>query len=72
MPTNEEIIFAVEAWQADPRVRPLMCGADSGHGPLEPVVEERRVILKCPDCSFRQTDIPDPVLRAHPFDDPRR
>jgi len=42
------------------------------HRPLEGVVTDKGVELRCLDCEYRQTKIPDAVLRAHPIDDPRR
>ena len=48
------------------------CGDNPTHRPLEGVVTDKGVELRCLDCEYRQTKIPDAVLRAHPIDDPRR
>jgi hypothetical protein len=70
--TDAEILFAINSWQTDPRVHPLTCGFNPRHQPLEGVVTDTGVELRCPECEYRQTNIPDAVLRAHPIDDPRR
>ena len=63
---QDAIISAVLAWQANDTVHPLTCGKDSSHRPLEPVKEGRRVILKCPDCDYIQTVIPQVVIEMGP------
>jgi hypothetical protein len=70
--TNTEILTAIATWQADPKLYPLTCGTDSRHRPLVAVEAGATVYLKCVDCNYRQTYIPDVVIRAYPVDDPRR
>jgi hypothetical protein len=60
----ESVIAAVREWQRDPRVRPLLCGANEKHRPLEPAEIDGRVILRCPDCAYRQDYIPSSVMHA--------
>ena len=62
--TNEEIIAAVNRWQADPRLRPMTCGnSREGHLPLKPIERAGRVILVCSNCEYSQVFIPDVVLQ---------
>jgi hypothetical protein len=55
-------IARIRRWQANGRVHPLTCGNDSSHAKLEPIAEDGRVILVCPDCDYRQDVIPSIVL----------
>jgi hypothetical protein len=62
-PDNAGIIAAVQRWQTHPFFHPLTCGVDSGHRCLEPVEVDGQVILVCSDCDYRQTQIPDVVVK---------
>jgi len=48
----------LEKWQAAGWVHPLTCGNDSNHGHLLPIIEDDKIILVCPDCDYRQVNIP--------------
>jgi len=61
----DEQITAIRRWQANPRVHPLTCGNDSSHGRLRASVEsEGQMVLLCPDCDYRQVEIPTIVFRS--------
>jgi len=60
---NPDIMAAVKRWQANPAQR-LNCRRIVSHRALEPVVEEGRVVLRCPDCDYRQDWIPQAVLQT--------
>jgi hypothetical protein len=60
----EMLVAAVRERQGQPLVRPLRCGNDATHRPLEPLVTNGRVILQCPDCPYCQDYIPSSVLHA--------
>ena len=60
--SNAEIIAAVNRWQTVGYLQPLTCEQDSTHRPLVPLEHDGQVQLLCPDCSYRQTSIPDVVL----------
>ena len=60
--TNPETIAAIQAWQADGRVQPLICRNESHHRKLEPFNDGGIVVLRCRDCGYRQTSLPDMVL----------
>jgi hypothetical protein len=62
--TSDEILNAVWAWQTAGWVNPLTCETDHCHGPLEPVDEGDRVVLRCRDCEYQQEQIPEIVLVA--------
>jgi len=51
-------------WQVNDSVHPLTCGNDSNHRNLIPAVENVQVILKCLDCEYTQTFIPDIVMEG--------
>lgn len=51
-------IDRIIAHQNDSSLHPLTCGNDSTHTPLVPVLEGHKVVLICPDCDYRQTNIP--------------
>ena len=57
-------IVAVQEWQRDGRVHPLLCRVNASHRPLEPVSHDGTVILRCPDCDYRQQEIPASVMHA--------
>jgi len=63
--TNEDILKAVCTWQTCGFVHPLTCGNDSNHQVLYPVIRNNKVILKCADCTYTQSWIPDPVLKIY-------
>ena len=63
--TAPEIVARVTAWQAAGFVPVLTCGTARSHRPLVPEIEDRAVILRCPDCDYRQTRIPETVLTAN-------
>lgn len=56
-------ILKIEAWQNNDMVHPLTCGHDSNHRKLVPKEIDGRVILKCEDCNYFQTYIPECVLK---------
>ena len=59
-------IAAIRRWQTDPAAHHLTCGNDSGHSLLRPSLEsEGQLVLLCPDCDYRQVDIPAIVLRTN-------
>lgn len=54
--SNERLIAAVRAWQADKHIHPLTCGNKSSHALLEPKVgADEAVYLSCPDCDYSQS-----------------
>ena len=55
--TNAEKIAAIQAWQADGRVQPLICRNESRHRKLEPCNDGGIVILRCRGLRL-PTDIP--------------
>ena len=63
--TAEEIIDAVNRWQRDASVPPLICGNDRTHRPLIALCVGGVAQLCCLDCDYSQSQIPDPVLRMH-------
>jgi hypothetical protein len=63
MTTNDKIVAAVRRWQSSPTER-LTCRRVSSHQALEPVIEDDQVVLRCLDCSYRQTFIPQIVIWA--------
>jgi hypothetical protein len=62
--TARKIVARIAAWQAAQFVPALTCNVERSHRPLVPQIEEREVILHCPDCGYRQTTIPETVLTA--------
>lgn len=61
------ILEAVKRWQSSDHVHPLTCGIESTHRPLVAIeAEEHQVVLRCLDCDYRQTHIPDIVLKGVP------
>ncbi len=51
--------------EANLRVHPLTCGNDSSHALLRASIEsESQVVLLCPDCEYRQVEIPAIVFRG--------
>jgi hypothetical protein len=56
---NEDIVKQIIAWQSNPLLHPLTCGNDSNHEVLVPVIEKKKVILRCLDCEYIQRWIPD-------------
>ncbi len=50
---------AITRHQLNPLVHPLTCGHDSKHAPLFPIVEDGAVVLRCTDCGYGQTHIPE-------------
>jgi hypothetical protein len=61
--TPDTLVAAVRLWQQTPAFHPLTCGHNSDHRILEPVRDGDRVVLACPDCDYRQTAIPEIVIR---------
>lgn len=61
--TNQEIIDAINRYQKAVNIHPLTCGNDSKHTNLTPSEEGGKVFLKCPDCDYTQTFIPEYVLK---------
>lgn len=62
----ENQIKAVQAWQNNLLVHPITCGNNSSHRILfAEKSPDGPVVLKCPDCSYAQYNIPDPVLLAY-------
>ena len=55
---NAKIVWKIMQHQANGMAHPLTCENDSNHFNLIPVVEDDRVILKCPDCDYKQ-NVPD-------------
>jgi len=61
------ILEAVKRWQSSDHVHPLTCGIESNHRPLVAIeAEEHQVVLRCLDCDYRQSNIPDIVLKGVP------
>jgi len=61
----DEQVAAIRRWQANPGVHPLTCGNDSSHGFLRASIEsEGQMVLLCPDCEYRQVEIPAIVFRS--------
>lgn len=58
-----EKIHIVNSYQSNPYVHPLTCRYNSSHRNLIPIEDHYEgVLLKCPDCYYRQT-ITDEFLR---------
>lgn len=63
---SEDKIKAIQAWQNNVLIHPFTCANNSNHRPLIAEKDaEEKVILKCPDCSYRQAHIPEVVLTAY-------
>lgn len=65
----EKMIEAIKKHQANPYVHPLTCGNDNRHQNLEPHLDDTApdgVVLLCPDCDYRQTNIPFFALHTPP------
>lgn len=60
--TNQDKIAAINRYQNTLNAHPLTCGNDSTHANLKPVEVAGKVILKCSDCDYTQTFIPEYVL----------
>ena len=61
--TNPEIIAAVERWQTDPRLYPMICRTSAMiHAPLQPIERAGQIQLVCPDCGHCENQIPNVVL----------
>ena len=60
--SNAEMIAAVNRWQSEPLVHPLICRAGDCRGKLIPVERLKTVMLLCPECGLRQSFIPEVVL----------
>ena len=60
--TAADILARVQQWQTAGFVPPLACRTDPSHRPLIPHLDGDTVVLHCPDCDYRQTQIPDTVL----------
>lgn len=60
--TNQLIINAVQVWQMTDCFHPLTCGKDSSHQNLIAIEINNKVVLKCPDCDYIQTNIPPSLL----------
>lgn len=63
--TNDEIIKRVNAWQNAGFVHPLTC-YNTKHPNMIPVLDGKKVILKCPKCKYIQRNIPPSVLSIDP------
>ena len=62
---NKRIIKKIKEWQESDYVHQLTCGSGScNHVILDPIEENDIVILKCPECDYIQTFIPECVLKA--------
>lgn len=62
---THENFQAIIKWQEAGCVHPLTCGNDSGHANLLPsVAANGDLVLRCTDCDYVQTYIPEMVL--HP------
>ena len=64
--SNEEIIKRVNSWQNAGFVHPLTCGNSSKHDNLYPDIENGKVILRCPNCKYTQSNIPPSILEIEP------
>jgi hypothetical protein len=51
---NEELLETIKNYQLDGRRHPLTCAHNSTHRLLEGIEEGGEVILKCPDCEYKQ------------------
>ena len=58
---NSEIINKINKFQKTPNLHPLTC-ADSSHKILVAIEENGKVILKCNDCDYTQSHIPEFIL----------
>lgn len=58
----KSIIEAVDHWQTSGEFHPLTCGNDSRHGLLYAAEQAGKVVLRCPDCDYVQTYIPEAVM----------
>ena len=56
---------AIKQWQADETIHPLTCATDSNHKILVPIMTKEGCILHCDNCGYRQTNIPDVVLKRY-------
>jgi len=62
--TNQEKIKKIKEWQESDYVHQLTCSSGScNHVVLIPIEENYKVILKCPECDYVQTFIPEAVLK---------
>lgn len=68
-PSNRDWLRAIKRYQSCPFVHPLTCGNDSQNHRLLKGVEIRgRVVLVCPDCDYRQENVPSYVFQAEHID----
>lgn len=56
-------ILKIEAWQNNDMVHSLTCSNDSKHKKLIPIENDGKVILRCVDCNYIQSYIPEVVLK---------
>ena len=56
--TNKEIIKRIDKWQKCKYLHPLTCGTDSNHKILKAIEKNKKVILFCEDCDYKQENIP--------------
>lgn len=63
--SNDEIIERITAWQNAGFVHPLTC-INSKHPKLVPIVQGKRVVLKCPKCKNIQESIPPSIINLDP------
>lgn len=64
--TNEQKIQLINLWQKCRYVHSLTCGYKSHHKLLIPIENEyQKIYLKCPDCSYSQSKIPEIVYQLN-------
>lgn len=58
-------LAAIILWQNNNLVHPMKCRNNTAHRPLIGIEERGHVMLRCPDCSYVQEKIPDPVVALY-------
>lgn len=61
-----EIMNRICKHQLNYRLHPLTCGNDSDHHLLFPIMIDRKIILRCLDCDYRQDYIPPMFMEEKP------
>lgn len=67
---NAKKIEQIKKWQTSKYLHPLTCIRDSLHKLPEPVIENDKVVLRCPTCFHIQLVIPKQVYEVKWTDNP--
>jgi hypothetical protein len=59
------VLAAVIAWQRDQHVSGLRCPNNGSHRLLGAAIHDDGVVLSCPDCEYRESFVPDAVIKRY-------